>query len=76
VRLSADRNHDDDHGEWFVAAAMWLWYLLSHHDIHHWNIDHAESLSGSMPISLEHGGIRLATDRQFVWALWLYWSTN
>ena len=55
---------------------MWLWHLLSDYDNHHWYIDHAESLSRPVPISLEHSELDVAINRQFVWAVWLYWSTN
>lgn len=55
---------------------MWLWHLLSDYDYHHWNIDHSQSLSWSVPISLEHSELDVAIDRQFVWAMWLYRSTN
>lgn len=76
VCLSTDRHHYNDHGKWFLAATLWVWYLLSHHDNYHRNIDHTQSLSGTVPISLEHCVIRLATDRQFVWAVWLHRSTD
>ena len=55
---------------------MWLWYLLSHHDNDHWNINDTQSLSRPVSVSLEHRDIRLAIDRQFVWAVWLYRSTD
>jgi hypothetical protein len=74
--LSADCNHHHDYGERFLAAAMWVWHLLSHHDNDHWNINDTQSLSRPVPVSLEHCGIRLAIDRQFVWAMRLYRSTN
>ena len=74
--LAADRNDHNDYGKRFKSATMWLWYLLSDDDHHHRYIDYAESLSRPVPVSLEHGGLRLATDSQFVWAVWLYWSTN
>lgn len=70
--FSADHN---DYCEWFLTATLRLWYLLSHHDNHHWNIDHTESLSGTVPLSLESIELDVATDRQFMWAVWLYRST-
>lgn len=74
--LAADRYYHDDHGEWCLAAALRLWHLLPHHDNYHRNIDHAQPLSRTVPISLEHGELDLATHRQFVWAVWLYRSTD
>lgn len=74
--FTAASNHHNDYGKWFVAATLRLWHLLSNDDNHHRNINHTESLSGPLPISLEHGELDLAIDRQFVWAMWLYRSTD
>lgn len=74
--LATDRNHHDDYGEWFVAATLWIWHVLSHHDNYNRNNDNTQSLPRPVSVSLEHRDIRLATDRQFVWAMRLYWSTN
>ena len=74
--LSASCYHHHDDGERLHSAAMWVWYLLSHHDYHHGNINDTQSLSGPVLVSLEYCGIRLATDRQFVWVMWLYRSTD
>jgi hypothetical protein len=76
VCLSADRNDHNDYGKRFLAAAMWVWHLLPHHDNDHWNINDPQSMSGPMPISLEHGELDVAIDRQFVWIMWLYRSTD
>jgi hypothetical protein len=40
VCIATDCHHYNDHGKWFLAATLWLWYLLSHHDNYHRNIDH------------------------------------
>ena len=74
--LATDRNHHHDDGKRLVSTALRLWHLLSHHDNHHWNIDHTQSVSRPVPLSLEHGELDVATDCQFLWAVWLHRSTN